>query len=91
MAGQFQDAVGTLGRGISISPDLRRLLAVGDNTLSVSSKIGHSAKFHVKVIDFEVPPRRISLLIQWLGVYLLGAWNMHWRSGWGRLQMPQAN
>ena len=29
MAGELQDPVGTLGRGNSISPDLRRLLEVG--------------------------------------------------------------
>jgi len=29
MAGQFQDPVGTLGMGTSISPDLRRLLEAG--------------------------------------------------------------
>ena len=29
MAGELQDPVGTLGRGTSVSPDLRRLLEAG--------------------------------------------------------------
>ena len=37
----------------------------------MSPQIGHDARFHVKVIYFKVPPRRTSLLIQWLGVHLL--------------------
>ena len=56
MAGQLQDPVGTLGRGISISPDLRRLLEAADHPLLFSLKIGHGAKFHVKVIYFKFLP-----------------------------------
>ena len=72
MAGQLQDPVGTLGRGTSISPDLRRWLEAG--TILCHLLLNRPwCQVSCKSDLFQIPSRVFSLLIQCLR-YAFESW-----------------
>ena len=72
MAGQLQDPIGTLGRGTSISPDLRRWLEAG--TILCHLLLNRPwCQVSCKSDLFQIPSRVFSLLIQCLR-YAFEAW-----------------